>query len=151
MSDTRWIWQFERDIPSDPGAGRLLLKEVLAELESRCWSERDRFGIHLAAEEALINAIAHGNRYNLQKRVRLVCRLAEDLVHIEISDEGYGFDPESLPDPTDPDRVEACGGRGVLLMKTYMSRVEFRQRGRHVVMQKWRSCEKSEAGPGRAC
>jgi len=77
--------------------------------------------------------------------VSVVCRLAEDLLHIEISDEGTGFDPERLPDPTDPDRVEALGGRGVMLMKTYMSRVEFRDGGSRVVMEKRRTAESSAA------
>jgi len=150
MSENCWNWQCERVIPSDPVAGRLLLDEVLRQLEARCWSERDRFGIHLATEEALINAIAHGNRYDAAKRVSVVCRLARDVLHIEIADEGWGFDPEDLADPTDPDRIEEPGGRGVLLMKTYMTRVEFRNGGSRVVMQKRRSAGDS-AQPGRGC
>jgi len=145
MSETRWIWQYEREIPSDPMAGRLLLEDVLGQLEAHRWPERDRFSIHLATEEALINAIAHGNHYDPAKRVTVVCRLAEDLLHIEVSDEGTGFDPERLPDPTDPDRVEALGGRGVMLMKTYMSRVEFKDGGSRVVMEKRRTAESSAA------
>jgi len=47
MSETRWIWQYEREIPSDPMTGRLLLEDVLGQLEAHRWPERDRFSIHL--------------------------------------------------------------------------------------------------------
>ncbi len=139
MSDKQWIWQADRVIPSDAEAGRRLLEDLLARLAALQWPERDVFAVHLATEEALVNAIEHGNGYDPAKQVEFVCRLAEDLVHIEITDEGPGFRHERLPDPTDPDRVEASGGRGVMLMRAYMTRVDFNVRGNHVVMEKRRS------------
>lgn len=143
MFDNHWIWQCDRVISSDAASGREVLEDILVQIEARSWPERDVFAIHLATEEALVNAIEHGNRCDAGKRVEIVCRLAEDLVRIEITDEGPGFRPERLPDPTDPDLVEASGGRGVMLMRAFMSRVEFQQRGNRVVMEKSRSANGS--------
>ncbi len=57
---------------------------------------------------------------------------------MEITDEGPGFDPDSLPDPTDCAHVDRPGGRGVMLMRAFMSHVEFHDRGSHVVLEKVR-------------
>jgi serine/threonine-protein kinase RsbW len=145
MSDTDWLWQCSRVIPSNTDAGRRVLEELLGQLEALSWPEGDVFAIHLATEEALVNAIEHGNGYDVDKQVEFACRLSEDLVEIEIADEGPGFKPERLPDPTDPDLVEASGGRGVMLMKAFMTRVDFNDQGNRVVMEKHRSANSSAA------
>ncbi len=138
MSEDHWIWQCDRVISSEAGAGRRVLEEVLDELEARCWCKHDIFSVHLAIEEALVNAIHHGNRLDAAKQVRVSCRMSPELVRIEITDEGEGFDPTAMPDPTDPDRLETPGGRGVLLMRSFMSRVEYNALGNRVVMEKQR-------------
>jgi len=98
----------------------------------------DIFGVHLALDEALVNAIFHGNAHDETKRVRFACRLSPERIHVEITDEGPGFDPDSLPDPTTPARRGRPGGRGVLLMRAFMSRVEFCDHGSRVVLEKVR-------------
>lgn len=138
MSESQWIWRCDRVIPSDTAAGRRVLDEVLRELAARQWGPRDIFGIHLAMEEALVNAIMHGNQFAADKQVQVSCRLSPKTVEIEIVDEGPGFDPADLPDPTDPDRLEAPGGRGVMLMRAFMSRVEYNTLGNRVVLEKRR-------------
>lgn len=137
MSEEQWTWQRDHVIPSDTAAGRRVLGEVLDELQARQWSQRDVFAVHLAMEEALVNAITHGNRLDPQKHVRVCCRMSPELVRVEISDEGPGFDPTTLPNPTDPGRLECPCGRGVLLMKAFMS-VEYDGSGRRVVLEKHR-------------
>jgi serine/threonine-protein kinase RsbW len=136
MSNISWIWRSEHEIPSESGASRVVLDELLQELEGRAWGQREVFGIHLAVEEALINAIRHGNRLDPTKSVRVVSSLSEDLLRIQITDEGDGFDPADIPDPTDPDNLETPSGRGVMLMRNFMSRVEFSEAGNSVVMEK---------------
>ncbi len=115
-----------------------MLCELLGQLQACCWAEHDVFDVHLATEEALVNAIKHGNRFAPDRCVRIRCRLADELIRIEITDEGEGFDPSKIPDPTDPDRLESPGGRGVMLMKAFMSRVEYNARGNRVVLEKAR-------------
>lgn len=138
MSDP-WIWQCERVIPSDSAAGRRVVNEVLAQLEAEHWVQHDVFGVHLAMEEALVNAIQHGNHRDARKSVRVSCRVSPDRVRIEIADEGPGFNPGSLPDPTCPERLQTPGGRGVMLMRAFMSRVEFNEKGNRVVLEKQRA------------
>jgi serine/threonine-protein kinase RsbW len=138
MSDNKWTWQCDRVIPSDVAVGRRLLDDVLEQLEGHHWSRHDIFGVHLAIEEALYNAIQHGNAMDAAKHVQFSCWISPKKIRVEITDEGPGFDPGKLPDPTSPNRLECPGGRGVLLMRAFMSNVEFRDRGNHVVLEKER-------------
>ncbi len=138
-----WLWRYERVIASDPVVARQVLDEMLGQLEVQHWHQRDIFAVHLATEEALVNAIHHGNGSDARKNVHFVCLLDGDRVHIEITDEGRGFDPSTLPDPTSGDRLHAPCGRGVMLMKAFMSRVEFNARGNAVTMEKERDAKEN--------
>ena len=115
-----------------------VLEEIIDRLRRSRWNERDVFAVQLALEEALINAIKHGNGDDPAKRVCCCCRIASDLVRIEIADEGDGFDPASLPNPTDNENMCTPSGRGVMLMQNFMCRVEFNEKGNRVVMEKGR-------------
>lgn len=151
MADPTWIWCCEQEIPSDPAAGRPLIDQLLDQLSAQQWSERDIFGVQLAVEEALVNAIKHGNGFSAEKKVQFHCGLSDDLVRIVIVDEGPGFDPDRLPDCTDPDRLETPNGRGVMLMRAFMSRVEFNQRGNQVVLEKHRAAPASSSALSASC
>jgi len=129
-------WQCDRAIPSEPGAGQRLLDQLVDRLRQMQWAQRDVFGVQLAVEEALVNAIKHGNGYDSTKQVRVQCRLSPQLLQIEIEDEGPGFNPAAVPDPTDPEHLDVPNGRGLMLMRNFMSRVEFNERGNRVVMEK---------------
>ena len=107
-------------------------------LEQADWCEHDVFSVHLAVEEAIVNAIKHGNRHDASKQVRVACRVTPEKFWIEIIDEGSGFDPDQLPDPTADENLECPCGRGVLLMRNFMTRVEFSEQGKRVVMEKHR-------------
>ena len=137
MSDDHsWSWSREQRIPSDTAAGRVLLEELLDELRRQDWEEKDVFGVHLAVEEALVNAIKHGNQEYPAKLVMVQTHVSATAVKIEVTDEGGGFDPEAVPDPTDDENLEAPSGRGLMLMKSFMSSVEFNDAGNHVAMTK---------------
>jgi serine/threonine-protein kinase RsbW len=134
-----WLWRYDRVIASDPAVARQVLDEMLVQLEAQRWQQRDIFAVHLATEEALVNAINHGNGADADKSVHFVCLLGGDRVRIEITDEGRGFDPAALPDCTNGDHLHVPSGRGVMLMRAFMSRVEFNDRGNAVTMEKERN------------
>ena len=136
MSQDQSIWRCDRSIPSDTAAGRCVLGEVLVQLEARNWSRREVFAVHLAMEEALVNAIIHGNKLDAERKIRVVCDLTTESIRIEIADEGDGFDPSAVPDPREPDRLDTPSGRGVMLMREFMTRVEFCDLGSRIVLEK---------------
>jgi serine/threonine-protein kinase RsbW len=144
MSEQGSTWSSEQVIPSDPAAGKQVLEELLRQLHVRDWLEHDVFGVHLAMEEALVNAIKHGNKQDVNKRVRVACHVSKDKVRIEIADEGPGFKLEDVPDCTDLDRLDVPSGRGIMLMRSFMSSVEYNERGNCVVMEKERGSDSLE-------
>jgi len=139
MSTSEWTWRSDRVIGSQMEYGRQVMDELLQQLAHRHWSRRDRFAVHLAMEEAIVNAIRHGNGYDPDKHVHISCCLADGTVRIEIADEGEGFEEHAVPDPTTPQCLDLPGGRGLALMKAFMSEVEFSQHGRRVTLVKHRS------------
>jgi serine/threonine-protein kinase RsbW len=101
----------------------------------RCgYDHKEVFGVRLALEEAMVNAVKHGNRHDPTKRVRASWHVGPNRVMIEIKDEGDGFDPRALPDPCASENFERCCGRGVFLMRHYMSSVRYNKRGNRVTM-----------------
>jgi serine/threonine-protein kinase RsbW len=123
-------------IPSDPTEARQLQDQIEQLLTARHVNERDVFSIKLALEEALINAIKHGNQMDRAKKVRIVYQLNADRFDIHVSDEGPGFDPGDVPDPTAFENLERPCGRGLMLMRHYMTEVAFNDRGNGVIMSK---------------
>ncbi|HEX3726634.1 MAG TPA: ATP-binding protein [Pirellulales bacterium] len=138
MSHDRSAWTIERTVPSELAAGHRLLEELLARLSGEGWSTRDIFGIRLALEEAIVNAIKHGNCLDASKEVHVLCKSTSDKIWIKISDQGQGFDPGAVPDCTAPEHLEVPNGRGIMLMRNYMTYVEYNPRGNVVTMEKVR-------------
>jgi len=130
------MWKKRVELPSERGASRLILDELLQQLGAHGWDESEVFSIHLAAEEAIVNAIVHGNKLDPAKHVVVECAVSPDFMSIEITDEGAGFDPAKVPDCTQDDRLEVPSGRGVMLMRTFMTRIEYNAKGNRVLMEK---------------
>jgi len=74
----------------------------------------------LAVREAMVNAVAHGNKYDAAKQVRLVLESRADSLRITIADQGEGFDLNRVPDPTQGDNLLRGSGRGLLLIQTFV-------------------------------
>lgn len=95
----------------------------------------DNYGnILIALTEAVNNAIYHGNQGNPEKRIKIGFESGEKNIKFSVSDEGIGFDFNSLPDPTDPLNIEKLNGRGVFLMKNLADKVEFNNNGQEVML-----------------
>ena len=93
--------------------------------------------VRLALTEALANAIIHGNKEDPSKKVTIwgACEAHEKLLLV-ITDEGEGFDPASVPDPTQAENIFSASGRGVFLINRLMCEAEYRLGGRQVVLRK---------------
>lgn len=111
--------------PSRTSDGQRVQQVVLDQVSQLGYSERTIFGIKLALEEALVNAIKHGNQLDPSKEVRLSFSADDRELLVEIEDEGPGFVPADVPDPTDPENLERPCGRGLFLMRAYMTECDF--------------------------
>lgn len=112
--------------------------EILSELKAKDFSEEDIFAVHLAVQEAFLNAIQHGNGMDVSKKVKIDYSIDTDRVEISMSDEGNGFDPEGVPDPRVGENLYKIEGRGLLLMRSYMDEVRFSRRGNCVHMVRYK-------------
>lgn len=143
MNSQNENWATERTIPSQADDAIALITEMVDQLRQRQWEEHDLFGIHLALEEAIMNAIKHGNEGDPTKQVDIRCELSTDHFEITVEDQGDGFDRSEVPDPTDEDNLEKESGRGLMLMEFYMSEVQYNEVGNRVRMVKNRGEEPS--------
>jgi serine/threonine-protein kinase RsbW len=89
--------------------------------------EDERFHVTMAAREAAVNAVLHGNEYDPAKRIAASFENTGDALVITISDQGKGLDPERLPDPRTPENLLRGTGRGIFLIRSFMDEVHFRQ------------------------
>jgi serine/threonine-protein kinase RsbW len=83
--------------------------------------------VGIAVRESMVNAVAHGNRYSARKRVHLQVEKGPQALTIEIVDEGPGFNPDAVPDPTAGDNVFRHSGRGLLMIRAYMDEFEIKR------------------------
>jgi len=90
-------------------------------------SEEETYWLVTALREAVANAVRHGNRENPDASVRVEIDVGAEEVRIRVADEGEGFDPSELPDPTDPEHLLRSSGRGIFYMRQFMNRVDFRR------------------------
>ena len=123
-------------IPSKFPAGRDVQKRIVDKVTRLGYTSQSQFGIKVALEEALINAIKHGNREHPKKKVRIAVKATPKQLEVVIEDEGPGFNRKSVPDPTLKENLEKCTGRGILLIEAYMTSVKWSHGGRRLKMIK---------------
>lgn len=96
---------------------------------------QDNYGkILVSAMEAVNNAILHGNKSNPEKSVEVEINYKGDELRITVTDEGPGFNPEKVPDPTTPENIEELNGRGIYLMSHLADKIEYNKKGNSVSM-----------------
>ncbi len=141
MQETSWRSVISEKINSCVEAAHALSDRCIEELERHGWSGTDVFHVRMAIEEALTNAVMHGNGTDATKSVWLKMAIADDLVQVVVRDEGTGFDPCRVPDPRCDELLACEHGRGLLLMRSLMTDVQFNDVGNQVTMTKSRSAD----------
>ena len=129
--------QKQISIPSLPRELAHAENAILPVLENKGYGERAVFAVKLCLEEAAINAIKHGNELDDTKKVTISFSIDDNKAVISVADEGQGFDPKSVPDPTADEFLMATSGRGLALIRAYMDEVRFSDRGNEITMIKY--------------
>lgn len=112
-----------------------IIENAIDEITGAIGIKQDDYGkIMVASLEAVNNAITHGNKANPQKFVDVEIEFDNDEIRITVSDEGEGFKPDKIPDPTLPENIEELSGRGVFLMTKLADSIKFNEKGNSVTM-----------------
>lgn len=129
--------QLERTVPAVPEAAERALQDVLGALKASQCACGDLDEVRIALREALNNAVRHGSQLNPRLRIQIACRCdPKNGLWLMVRDQGPGFDPSRVPDPTQPERLEAFSGRGLFMIRELMDEVEFRDHGREIHMRR---------------
>ena len=135
LPDT-WPWtnaELRRSAEVSP-----LLECLVARMAEHGYPRRSCHEVRLALEEAVVNGLRHGNAGDPTKRVLVRYQVLPDAVVIDVEDEGPGFDPTAVPDPTRPENLDRPSGRGLLLMRHCTTWLRYRGRGNCVTLCKYR-------------
>ncbi len=116
----------------------LVVDPIMSAVADCGYCSQDEFALRLALEEAICNAYHHGNKEDPRKTIRVRWSVDEEVTVIRVADDGKGFDPDCLPDPrTDENREKPCG-RGVMLIRAYMTELRFNEQCNEICMIKTR-------------
>jgi serine/threonine-protein kinase RsbW len=123
------------DVPSDLALVGPAVELLVGSLPPRTLSPRRiSFNLRTALAEALCNAIAYGNRHDRTKFVHVRVVVAQDHTDVHISDDGDGFDPSVVPDPTRPENREREDGRGLFVLQHLVDHVSFNEKGNAICL-----------------
>lgn len=118
-----------------------LIPDCIARLEKKIkhfsLAEEAIFDIKLCLQEALVNAVKHGNKFDPGLVVECSVEVLDNRLTIQVRDQGEGFDDKAVPSPVHPENLTKTSGRGVYLIKKLMDEVKFFDRGRGVKMTKF--------------
>ena len=126
-------------IASELKEARRVQRLIEKQLKTTQFDDREIFGIRLSLEEALVNAVKHGNRLDPLKKVEIQYAVAKHRFEIHITDEGPGYVPDAVPDCKAEENLTRPGGRGLFLMRHYMTEVVVQPPGNHLYMAKIRT------------
>lgn len=123
------------ELPNDIRSIEHAVEYVTRHCSTCCdYARRLNLNFRVGLTEALSNAMLYGNGNDPQKRVRVEVDIRVEEVAVRVTDQGIGFDPSTVPDPTLPDNITKTGGRGIFLMKALMDEVHFNDQGNSVTL-----------------
>ncbi|MFN6962661.1 MAG: ATP-binding protein [Pyrinomonadaceae bacterium] len=132
----------EFELPSAVSLMHVILEYLMKRVEKLGVCKPDQNNLYIALDEAFVNAVKHGNKFDVAKLVRVVADISSREARFTIEDEGEGFDVNNIPDPLDPANLFKPSGRGVLFIYNIMDEVKYNDRGNRLTMVK-----RSEAEP----
>lgn len=130
--------KIEFDFPSAISPMQSILDYLMKRVEKVGVVRPERSNLYVALDEAFVNAVKHGNKFNAQKMVRVSAEISMQEARFTVEDEGEGFDLNSIPDPLDPQNLFKASGRGVLFIYNIMDEVRYNARGNQLTMIKRR-------------
>ena len=126
----------EFELPSTLALMHIVLEYLLRRVEKLGVCKPEKTNLFVALDEAFVNAIKHGNKYDASKLIRVSADLSPLEAKFVVEDEGEGFDVNNIPDPLDPQNLFKTSGRGVLFIYNIMDEVVYNDRGNRLTMVK---------------
>ena len=129
-------------IPNTNADAARVQAEVVEAIQQHGYKREAVFAVRLALDEALVNAVKHGNQNDPAKTILIDFEINDQRLIVQVEDQGTGFAPEDLPDPTAEENLSRPNGRGVMLMRAYMTEVDFNDQGNRVILTKRHDCKR---------
>jgi serine/threonine-protein kinase RsbW len=126
----------EFEAPSALSLMHVVLEYLMKRVEKLGVVKSEQSNLFVALDEAFVNAVKHGNKFDTTKLVRITAEVSIEEARFTIEDEGEGFDVNSIPDPLDPENLFKTSGRGVLFIYNIMDEVKYNERGNRLTMIK---------------
>lgn len=126
----------EFEVPSALSLMHIILEYLIKRVETVGVVKSEQSNLFVALDEAFVNAVKHGNKYDATKLVRITTDVSSEEARFTIEDEGEGFDVSAIPDPLDPENLFKTSGRGVLFIYNIMDEVVYNDRGNRLTMVK---------------
>ncbi|MDP6890741.1 MAG: ATP-binding protein [Phycisphaerales bacterium] len=128
-------WSRHWRIPGERDACQPIIEQTQRAVEEAGLGETVAFAVRLALEEALANAIRHGHGGDPSLEIEVAAAIDGQGITVSVEDVGPGFDPDAVPDPTAEENLTIASGRGLALMRAFMTEVEIMPPGNRIVMR----------------
>lgn len=126
----------EFELPSSISPMHTVLDYLMKRVEKLGVVKAEQSNLFIALDEAFVNAVKHGNKFDSQKLIRITAEVSRHEARFTIEDEGEGFDVNAIPDPRNPENLFKTSGRGVLFIYNIMDEVKYNERGNRLTMVK---------------
>ncbi len=128
--------KIEFEFPSAISLMHSILEYLMKRVEKNGIVDAENSNLFIALDEAFVNAVKHGNKFDASKIVRIAAEVSPTEARFTIEDEGEGFNVAGIPDPTNPENLFKTSGRGVLIIHNIMDEVKYNERGNRLTMIK---------------